>query len=376
MQWIKRFYERDTDGLFKKGKVTVIYGARRVGKTELVKRLISSRNERVFWGTGEDLDLASVLQSRKTETYRLFFEPYDIVFIDEAQYIDEVGICLKMLVDMFPETSFIVTGSSSFNISQSTAEPLTGRSIVKTLYPISLTELKLEKSDFDIYRNFEEYLLYGMYPEIFSMASIKDKTEYLINLRNSYLFKDIFALEQVKNSSKLLDIVRLLALQVGSEISLNEIATRVGLSKNTVERYIDILEKAFIIKKIGSFSRNLRSELSKSMKYYFWDTGVRNAVINNFNCFEMRDDVGGLWENFVVMELVKKHEYEKKYSQFYFWRTYDQKELDLIIEGGGMLTGFEIKWWDRKTKVPELWQQTYHAKSEIITKENFLNFLR
>jgi predicted AAA+ superfamily ATPase len=375
MQWLQRYYEIAPNVFFKAGKVIILYGARRVGKTMLMKRLLASRTGRIFSATGEDMELASILTSRKIETYRLFFGPYDIIFIDEAQYIDNVGECLKMLVDLFQDKYFIITGSSAFNISQSASEPLTGRSIVKALFPIGLVELLLQFEPFDIYKNFESYLLYGMYPEIFSLPSVQEKIEYLINLRNGYLFKDIFALEQVKNSQKLQDIARLLALQIGNEVSLNEIATKVGLSKNTVERYIDLLEKAFVIKKVSAFSRNLRNEISKSAKYYFWDTGVRNAVINNFNRLDMRSDVGALWENFVVMEFIKKHEYAGDFAQFYFWRTYDQKELDLVIEKEGTLTGYEIKWQNPKAKIPALWLETYSGRAEVVTQDRLLGLL-
>ena len=226
----------------------------------------------------------------------------------------------------------MLTGSSTVNLSQGSSEPLAGRSIERRLFPISLLELRQERAWVDIYREIESYLVFGLYPEVLGLGSAVEKTEYLVNLRNSYLFKDILALEQLRDSQKLQDIVRLLAFQVGNEVSLNELATQTGLSKNTVQRYLDLLEKAFIIKKLGAFSRNLRSEISKSAKYYFWDVGVRNAVINDFRPVELRNDVGALWENFVVMELLKKYEYEHHYANFYFWRTYDQKELDLVIE--------------------------------------------
>lgn len=376
MQWIQRLYETVPDSLLRPGKVVILYGARRVGKTMLVKRLLSERSGRIFMDTGENLDLARILLARNPETYRLFFGSYDIIFIDEAQYIDHVGECLKMLVDLFPETCFIITGSSAFNISQNASEPLTGRSITKVLYPLSLAELLSQFAPFDILQNFESYLLYGMYPEVFSMPDRRDKIEYLINIRNGYLFKDIFALEQIKNSQKLQDILRLLALQIGNEVSLNEIATKVGLSKNTVERYIDLLEKAFVIKKVGAFAKNLRNEISKSAKYYFWDIGIRNAVINNFNSLELRTDVGAMWENFAVMEFVKKSEYAGDFAQFYFWRTYDQKELDLVIEKHGELAGYEFKWQDEKAKIPASWTKTYGGQTAVVTRNSLLAMMR
>jgi predicted AAA+ superfamily ATPase len=375
MQWIKRFYESHPTALLKKGKVVILYGARRVGKTMLMEKLLAGTEGKIFKGIGDDFELVAILSSRKIETYRLFFSPYDVIFIDEAQYVPDIGACAKLLIDIFPEKSVILTGSSAFNLSQTVSEPLTGRSIQRFLFPVSLMELKLERTDFQIFQDIESYLIFGMYPEVLSLDNAPENTEYLVNLRNSYLFKDILALEHIKNSQKLQDIVRLLAFQIGNEVSLNEIAVKTGLSKNTVERYLDLLERAFVIKRIGAFSRNLRNEISKSAKYYFWDTGIRNAVINDFRPVELRNDLGALWENFVVMELMKKYEYQRRYANFYFWRTYDQKELDLVVEENGQLCGYEIKWRDDKAKIPNLWIETYKGHVDVITKENLLKIL-
>jgi predicted AAA+ superfamily ATPase len=375
MQWIKRFYESDPSALFKKGKVVILYGARRVGKTMLMEKLLAGSEGKIFKGSGDDFELVAILSSRKIETYRLFFSPYDVIFIDEAQYVPDIGACAKLLIDIFPEKSVILTGSSAFNLSQTVSEPLTGRSIQRFLFPVSLMELKLERTDFQIFQDIESYLIFGTYPEVLSLDNAPENTEYLVNLRNSYLFKDILALEHIRNSQKLQGIVRLLAFQIGNEVSLNEIAVKTGLSKNTVERYLDLLEKAFVIKKISAFSRNLRNEISKSAKYYFWDTGIRNAVINDFRPVELRNDLGALWENFVVMELMKKYEYQRRYANFYFWRTYDQKELDLVVEENGQLCGYEIKWRDDKAKIPNLWIETYKGHVDVITKENLLKIL-
>jgi len=375
MQWIKRFYESDPTALLKKGKVVILYGARRVGKTMLMEKLLAGTEGKIFKGIGDDFELVAILSSRKIETYRLFFSPYDVIFIDEAQYVPDIGACAKLLIDIFPEKSVILTGSSAFNLSQTVSEPLTGRSIQRFLFPISLMELKLERTDFQIFQGIESYLTFGMYPEVLSLDNGPKNTEYLVNLRNSYLFKDILALEHIKNSQKLQDIVRLLAFQIGNEVSLNEIAVKTGLSKNTVERYLDLLEKAFVIKRIGAFSRNLRNEISKSAKYYFWDTGIRNAVINDFRPVELRNDLGALWKNFVIMELMKKYEYQRRYANFYFWRTYDQKELDLVVEENDQLSGYEIKWRDDKAKIPNLWIETYKGHVDVITKENLLKIL-
>jgi uncharacterized protein len=374
-EWIPRSIEGDPERVFRPGKVVLIYGARRVGKTALLRKLLDGHVGSVFFSTGEDADLAGILGSRKSETYRLFFQNYDIIAIDEAQYLSDVGRSLKMLVDLFPETSFLVTGSSSFGLSQEVSEPLTGRNLVQTLYPISLGELRSVEEPLDVYRRFESLLLYGMYPEVFAYSDVAGKIEYLTNLRNSHLFRDILMLERVKSSQKLQDIVTLLALQIGREVSLNEIATTVGLARNTVERYIDLLEKSFVIRKLPAFSRNLRKEVGKSAKYYFLDTGVRNAVINNFNRLELRNDTGALWENFVVMEMLKAHEAQQTGARFWFWRTYDQQKIDLVIETGGVVRGYEIKWNSRKTRIPKAWRDTY-GPGEIVTRENLLQVLQ
>lgn len=376
MNWIKRWYEEDAGDFLRKGKVSVLYGPRRVGKTLLINKILDNVNAKVFRGNGEDIDLADVLKSKKTETYRLFFSQYDIVFIDEAQYIENIGLYLKMLVDLMPEKIFIVTGSSSFNISGAVSEPLTGRNICRVLFPISVLELKKQIDNTKIIGRLEEYLIFGMYPEIFSFNSINEKVEYLISLRNSYLFKDILALENIRNSSRMTDILKLLAFQMGSEISINEISRKIGIAKATIEKYLDLLEKAFVIKKIGSFSRNLRNEIAKSAKYYFYDNGIRNALINNFNPLKDRDDIGKLWENFVVMEMIKKQEYLRQYSNNYFWRTYYKKEIDFVEERQGKLFGYEIKWAADNVKAPSLWLETYkEASFDVITRENFLAIL-
>jgi len=375
MNWIKRHYEINFNELLKKGKALVLYGPRQVGKTSLIKHVIKGLEGRIFEGTGEDLLLKNSLETRNIQNFKLLFNNYDIIFFDEAQYINDIGISLKMMVDAMPDKIFIVTGSSSFNISDKISEPLTGRHTVRILYPISILELKNNMGGMDIYRKLDEFIVFGMYPEIFAFNNIKDKIEYLITLRNSYLFKDILSLENIKNSSKLMELLRLLAFQVGNEVSINELSNKLGIAKATVERYIDLLEKAFVIKKISSFSRNLRNEVSKSAKYYFFDNGLRNSVINNFNLISQRDDFGRLWENFIIMEFLKKQEYERIFSNNYFWRTYDKKEIDFVEEREGNLFGYEIKWKKEKVKTPALWQNTYpKASFTLITRENFLEF--
>lgn len=375
MNWILRYYEDIFSDLIKKGKVFVLYGPRQVGKTSLIKKVLKNHDGKIFEGTGEDLLLKTTLEKREIQNYRLLFSDYDIIYIDEAQYVNQVGLVLKIMVDAMPDKVFIVTGSSSFNISHEISEPLTGRHIVRVLYPISLIELKRQFGSWEVFNRVEEFLVFGMYPEVFSLKSIKDKIEYLITVRNSYLFKDILSLENIKNSSKLVDLLRLLAFQLGNEVSVNELSNNLGIAKGTVERYLDLLEKAFVIKKLGSFSKNLRNEIQKSAKYYFYDNGIRNAVINNFSLVNERNDTGSLWENFIIMEFLKKQEYERIFSNNFFWRTYDKKEIDFVEERDGKLLGYEIKWKKEKIKTPSLWKRNYpNASYSLVNRENFLEF--
>ena len=280
------------------------------------------------------------------------------------------------MVDNFPEIKIIATGSSSFNLSNKLGEPLTGRNIVRILFPVSVFELYHQQGGMQIIQSLENLLIYGGYPEVLNAVSSIDKKEYILSLRNDYLFKDILELENIRNPSKLIDLLKLLAFQIGSQVSLNELGNNLGIAKQSVERYLDLLEKSFIIKKVGGFSRNLRKEIVKSNRYYFWDNGIRNALINNFNPLDQRNDLGMLWENFVFMERLKTKEYKRLFSNDYFWRTYDQQEIDLIEEREGKLYGFEFKYSPRKIKAPKAWTNAYpDAQFTVISKDNFLEFL-
>lgn len=373
MQWITRIYENTLPAVFQSGKVLTVYGPRRVGKTCLVQKMLSGISGRVYSGTGEDFDLKTVLESRRLQSIRLLFAEYDVIFIDEAQYISDVGFALKMLVDTFPDKRIIVSGSSAFDISNKVAEPLTGRQIIRTLFPISMAEMKAHCGGMDVYQRLEEFLVFGLYPEVLNLSGKESKTEYLHTLRNAYLFKDILALENIRNPSKLIELLKLLAFQIGGMVSINELSRSIGIAKGTVERYIDLLEKSFVIHKLGGFSKNLRSEVSKSSKYYFVDNGIRNAVINNFNMPASRNDMGMLWENFIISEFIKKQAYARIFSNNYFWRTYDKKEIDFVEERDGRLSGYEIKWGPKRVNAPDVWTKTYpDASFEVISKENFL----
>ncbi|MCD4791814.1 MAG: ATP-binding protein [Bacteroidales bacterium] len=373
--WYNRIYETN-DKYLKKGKVNLLYGPRRVGKTELIKHLIKDVSGKIFIGDGDDIQLRKILSSNDKTRILSALQDYKYIFIDEAQRISDIGWGLKILVDNLPESIIIASGSSSFQLSSQVGEPLTGRSITNMLFPISIIELKQQFGGMQILQNLENYLIYGMYPEVLNIGINKDKVSYLFELRNSYLLKDILELENIRNADKMYDLLRLLAFQIGNDVSLSELGNALELAKQTVSRYLDLLEKAFIIKKIGGFSRNLRKEVTKSNRYYFFDNGIRNAVINNFNIIELRNDIGMLWENFMIMERLKKQHYYKIFSNNYFWRTYDQKEVDFVEERESKLFGFEFKWSTKKNKIQKEWLDTYeNADFKIINKENFLDFL-
>jgi len=373
--WIERYYEEQVNS-FKKGKVNLLYGPRRVGKTTLINKMISKMEGKVFIGEGDDLDLRKTLSSQKKSVLLTAFAAYDTIFIDEAQRIDNIGWALKILVDNAPNKTIIASGSSSFKLSSQVGEPLTGRSITKQLFPISLIELNKHFGGMHIIQNLEQYLIYGMYPEVLTAPDRNTKIDYLLELRNSYLLKDILETENIRNADQLHNLLKLIAFQIGKEVSLNELSNSLDISKHTVRRYLDLLEKAFILVRFGGFSRNLRKEISKSSRYYFYDIGLRNALISNFNSIDTRNDIGMLWENFMVMERIKKQHYHKIYSNNYYWRTYDQKEIDLIEERDGKLYGYEFKWNPKKQKVQKAFLAAYpEASVQIIHNENYFDFI-
>ncbi len=376
MVWFNRFYEGKIENMIKPGKVMIIYGPRRAGKTSMVKKLLSGFKGKIYTGAGEDMPLRELFNTQNIAQMKSAFSGYDIVLIDEAQKISDVGTGLKILVDHLPEIKIIASGSSSFQLSSQIGEPLTGRNRNIFLFPISMLELKDQFGGMHILESLENYLVFGMYPETLTVENIEEKKEYLITLRDSYLFRDILELENIKNSDKLYDLLRLLAFQIGHEVSMQELGNQLGMSKNTVEKYLDLLEKSFVIKKVNGFSRNLRKEITKNSRYYFIDNGIRNAVINNFNPLNLRNDAGMLWENFLFVERLKKNSYLNRYVNSYFWRTYDGKEIDLVEEKDGVLYGFEFKWGNKKPSAPVLWKETYKESSyEVISKDNFLDFV-
>ncbi len=375
-QWYTRFYEDLAGSLLVPGKVMVLYGPRRVGKTELVRAMISSFKGKIYSGTGDNQELRDLMESQQLSKISTLLGSYDLVFIDEAQRIPQIGYGLKLLVDAHPNISIIVTGSSSLDLSNKIGEPLTGRNKIRTLYPISVLELYQQLGGMEVTQMLESLLLFGSYPDVLNAKSKEDKVEYLLTIRDSYMLKDILEMESIRNPSKLSELLKLLAFQIGYEVSLSELSNSLGIAKQSVERYLDLLEKTFIIKRVGGFSRNLRSEITKTARYYFYDNGIRNAIINNFNLIDQRNDIGMLWENFLFIERIKKQEYKRLFSNNYFWRTYNRQEIDLVEERDGRLHGYEFKWSQRKVTPPKIWKETYpDSDFEVITKDNFLDFL-
>ena len=357
-------------------RVLVVYGPRRVGKTTMLNEYIGTQSGKsIYFSTGDDIELRKLIQSESRKNILDFARPLHIIAIDEAQFIPSIGLGAKMMIDAFPEKNIILTGSSSLDLSNKIGEPLTGRHFTLTLLPLSQGEI-MDGNRFELKASLEDFLIYGSYPEILNEPDKERKRKILTELISSYLFKDALALEAIRSPDTLLDITKCLAFQAGNEVSLNEIATTVKRDVKTVGRYLDLLEKMFIIKKVRGFSRNLRNEISKKAKYYFLDNGVRNAVISQFNPLHSRNDIGALWENFVFMELVKRSGIENSYDNYYFWRTHAGQEIDIIKETNGKLTAIECKWQDADISAPPQWSAAYpEAGFKVIHKDNYLDFL-
>ena len=359
----------------KEGKATIVYGPRRVGKTTLLKKFLENEKNYLFV-TGEDVFVRDFLSSCSINKLKEFIGEKTLLVIDEAQYIPNIGANLKLIVDQLSHVKVIATGSSTFDLAKQIGEPLTGRKHVIKMYPIAQMELGSLENKAQTKANLENRLVYGSYPEVITSTGNVSKQEYLQDLVSSYLLKDILAFEGVKKSKKLVDLLTLLSFQIGKEVALSELATQLALNRATVERYLDLLEQVFVLINIRGFSRNLRKEITKTSRYYFCDNGIRNALINNFNPLAKRNDVGALWENYLVVERIKKQNYKHLWSNNFFWRTYDQKELDWIEEREGNLFSYEFKWGKSVKNPPKLWQKTYPKSSfECINQDNYLSFI-
>ncbi|MBN2892075.1 MAG: ATP-binding protein [Bacteroidales bacterium] len=367
--------EQIVDRLFESEKIIVLYGARQVGKTTLIKNILKNRSEKILEINADEKRYQDVLSSQDLNQLQRLVSGYELVFIDEAQRIPNIGLTLKIIHDNIPELKIIATGSSSFELANKISEPLTGRTWTYTLYPISLLEWKELLNPFEIDQKITEFLTFGMYPEVFSYKNDLDKMDYLKELINSFLYKDLLDLNQLKNATKIYDLLKLLAYQIGSPVSYSELGRQLGMSTDTVISYIDLLEKVFVIFRLSGFSKNLRKEVTKNKKVFFYDVGVRNAIIENFSNPAGRPDIGALWENFIIVERIKRNMYLRAHRNAYFWRTYTGAELDFVEQGDGKLSGYEIKWQNKKAKVPKTWLETYQESSfKIVNIGNYQDF--
>lgn len=377
MNYIKRTLEDVIRDQLKPNKVLIILGARRVGKTELIKHVLNGVSEKVMYLNGEDQDVHLALQDRSIRNYKQFLANTQVLVIDEAQAIPDIGIKLKLIVDSIEGIKILVTGSSVFDLDNKLGEPLVGRSYTFKLFPLAQMELSNNENRIETLGNLSSRLIYGGYPELEHLKTNKEKESYLKEQINSYLLKDILAFEGIKKQAKIVSLLRMIAFRIGSEISVEGIGRDLDLNKSTVDRYLDLLSKVFIIYNVRGFSRNLDNEITKKSKWYFYDNGIRNALINNLNPLELRDDQGKLWENYILGERLKKQEYTKIHCANFFWRTHTQQEIDWIEDRGGKLYAYEFKWGsDKKTKQPALWAKNYPDSSfETINRTNYLKFI-
>lgn len=375
MKKIDRPIENQIVGKIGLNKVILLYGTRRVGKTYLINSIRKKYAEKMVVLNGEDFDVQEVLRKRSAANYKNLVGDAKLLIIDKAQSIPEIGQSLKLMIDTHPGLTIIATGSSSLDLINKSGEPLTGRQIPFYLYPIA--QLELKENLLEAGQHLDERLIFGGYPEIFSISSSNEKAAYLQQLVQSYLLKDILTYSGIKHADKISSLLRLIAFQVGAEVSYNELSNQLGISKNTVENYLDLLSKVFIIYKLPSYSSNQRSEVAKSAKWYFFDNGIRNAIISDFRIPAMRNDMGALWENYIISERIKRTTYNQELTRFFFWRNYNQAEVDLIELNNGIISGFEIKMSaSKKIKKPAAFNAIYpDATFTLISKDNYLEFI-
>lgn len=356
------------------GKTIILYGARQTGKTTLVKSIMQQYEQDARYLNCEILSVEQNLREAEPDKLKSYLGGSRLVILDEAQHISDIGKILKLMTDEMPETQILATGSSSLNLRYMTAEPMTGRTIEFLLYPLSILEIKLQGDWFTADAQLERILRLGSYPEIY-LSNDDLAKERLDQLASSYLYRDLLRYEGIKKTSVLNDLLISLALQLGSEVSYHELAVKLGINRLTVQKYIDLLEQSYVIFRLRAFSRNLRKELTKSVKIYFYDTGIRNALLQNYNLFDLRQDTGALWENYCIAERMKANSFAGRKVNTYFWRTYDQKEVDYIEEAEGKLTGYEFKYSpDAKIKSASEFKETYNAEVHRVDRKNFWKF--
>ncbi len=357
-------------------KVILLFGPRQVGKTTLIKQLLAGQSGSYLVLNGDQLTHHELFASRDLDKLKLFLAGYDILFVDEAQRFRDIGLTLKILHDQLPSLKILVCGSSALELANQIKEPLTGRTRSFTLWPLSLPELAVTQTRYTLSAQIESFLLYGLYPEVYTLPTVEQKVEHLHELTSAYLYKDILQLTSIRHAHKVHKLVKLLALQVGSLVSIHELSLALELSHDTVINYIDLLEKGFIVFRLTGFSRNLRKEISKMDKIYFYDVGIRNTVIDQFQPLTHRKDIGALWENFLVAERLKSHAARQQRVQPYFWRTYTGAELDYVEEYQGILHGYEFKYQAKPHRTPKTWTDQYSpATAEQVNRDNFWEFV-
>ena len=356
-------------------KILLLYGPRQVGKTTVLKRLSKETDKRILWWNGDEPDIRADLKQATSSFLKNQLSNYDVLIIDEAQRIENIGLTLKLIHENIPEIKVIASGSSSFDLGNKINEPLTGRKQEFQLFPISAKELVNQDGERELNRLLKTRLIFGSYPEV--IMNPGNEREIVLSLADSYLYKDILTWENIQKPAKLEKLIQALAFQLGSEVSINELSQLTGLDNHTVERYIQLLEKSFVIFQLHAFSRNLRNELKKSRKIYFYDNGIRNAVINQFAPFELRQDMGALWENYLVSERMKKMSYNREYVKNYFWRTFAGQEIDFIEEVDGKISAFEFKWNPKaKPKFSKSFTNEYSPEiTQVVNLENYSDFI-
>jgi uncharacterized protein len=377
MEFIERTLKKSIIRNFLPNKIVVLLGARRTGKTFLVQKIMEELQEPYLFLNGDDITTFDLLQNRSSEHYKTILGNNRILIVDEAQQIPEIGRSLKLMVDTILGLKILVTGSSALDIQNKLGEPLTGRKTSLYLFPFSQSELSQYENIIETRSRLNERLIYGSYPELTHILQRDQKQQYLRELVSSYLLKDIIAFDGIRNSEKILNLLRLIAFQMGKEVSLPELGRQLGMHKNTVDSYLDLLSKTFVIFNVGAFSRNLRNEISKSKRWYFYDNGIRNALIGNFNEINLRNDQGQLWENYIISERIKYQNNNHMIVTNFFWRTYAQQEIDWIEEREGKIFAYEIKWNENKrVAVPAAWESGYPDSSfEVITPSNYLSWI-
>ncbi len=374
---IHRLLQHQIEKQIGKQKVIMLYGTRRIGKTTIIENIAAQHGNDVLMLQGEDMQVAELLQKRTIANYRKLTTGKKIIIIDEAQAIPEIGKILKLMIDNVKGITIIVTGSSSFDLVYKTGEPLVGRNIVYQLYPVAQCELAKTEDFISTKGNLEQRLIYGSYPELWHLENADEQRDYLKQLVNSYLLKDLLIIENVKGAEVLYKLLQMLAWQVGSQVSTVELGNSLQMNKKTVERYLDLLTKVFIIYPLSGYSGNLRKEVTKSKKWYFHDNGIRNALINNFSPLHARNDIGQLWEQYVMSERLKYNSYKGYHPQYFFWRTYDGQEIDLLeVNSRQQLQAIECKWQKGKTKTPMAFAKAYpDADFTVLDQDNYLEWV-